>query len=237
MFNPFLGLKMKTWIKRTLIGVFGATALIGGLAACSHRPHAPWAMAGMSEADQAKWRERMVERAGSKLDLDAAQKAKLSVLADTLAAQRKQVMGTGTDPRAEFQALLAGERLARLRFRCRADRLGRPGPGRHARRAAGRLHRAGRRPRPGCAGPDLLQQQAGREWSCSSCHGVSPTQEGKHASTGKAIRPLAPAFNPERFTDTAKTEKWFRRNCNDVVGRECTPTEKADVLAWLLTLK
>lgn len=77
----------------------------------------------------------------------------------------------------------------------------------------------------------------GREWSCSSCHGASPTQQGKHASTGKPIAALAPAFNAERFTDTAKTEKWFRRNCNDVVGRECTPAEKADVLSWLLTLK
>ena len=48
---------------------------------------------------------------------------------------------------------------------------------------------------------------------------------------------MAPAVNPERFTDAAKTEKWFRRNCNDVAGRECTPAEKADVLAWLLTLK
>ena len=77
----------------------------------------------------------------------------------------------------------------------------------------------------------------GHEWSCASCHTATPTGEGKHASTGKLIRPLAPAANPERFTDAAKTEKWFRRNCNDVVGRECTPAEKADVLAWLLTLK
>jgi hypothetical protein len=61
--------------------------------------------------------------------------------------------------------------------------------------------------------------------------------QGKHASTGKQIGPLAPAFNTERFTDTAKTEKWFRRNCNDVIGRECTVVEKADVLAWLITLK
>ena len=77
----------------------------------------------------------------------------------------------------------------------------------------------------------------GREWSCSSCHGMPPTQQGKHASTGKAIAPLAPAFNPQRFTDPAKVEKWFRRNCGDVVGRECTAGEKADVMAWLLTLK
>ena len=77
----------------------------------------------------------------------------------------------------------------------------------------------------------------GREWSCSSCHGVTPTQEGKHASTGKVIAPLAPAAHAERFTNPAKSEKWFRRNCNDVVGRECTAGEKADVLSWLLTLK
>ena len=51
------------------------------------------------------------------------------------------------------------------------------------------------------------------------------------------IGPLAPAFNPQRFADAAKTEKWFRRNGNDVVGRECTAAEKADVLAWLLTLR
>jgi cytochrome c553 len=83
----------------------------------------------------------------------------------------------------------------------------------------------------------FFTERHGREWSCSSCHGATPTQPGKHASTGKPIAPLAPAFNAERFTDTAKTEKWFRRNCNDVVGRECTPAEKADVLSWLLTLK
>lgn len=77
----------------------------------------------------------------------------------------------------------------------------------------------------------------GREWSCASCHGAVPVQAGQHASTGKPIGAMAPAFNPERFTDAAKTGKWFRRNCNDVVGRECTAAEKADVLAWLLTLK
>jgi hypothetical protein len=77
----------------------------------------------------------------------------------------------------------------------------------------------------------------GREWSCSTCHGAVPTQEGKHTVTGKAISPMAPAFNPTRFTDAGKTEKWFRRNCNDVVGRECTPAEKADLISWLITLK
>ena len=85
-------------------------------------------------------------------------------------------------------------------------------------------------------GQQLFTSRHGRDWSCSSCHGATPTQPGKHASTGKAIDPLAPARNSQRFTDTAKTEKWFRRNCNDVLGRECSAAEKADVLAWLMTL-
>ncbi|MBL8305802.1 MAG: DUF1924 domain-containing protein [Rubrivivax sp.] len=77
----------------------------------------------------------------------------------------------------------------------------------------------------------------GREWSCASCHGTAPVSTGRHAGTGRDIAPLAPAANGARFADAAKTEKWFRRNCNDVLGRECTAGEKADVLAWLLTLK
>jgi hypothetical protein len=101
---------------------------------------------------------------------------------------------------------------------------------------SGYTAQAGAPPVP-ARGQQLFTARHGREWSCASCHGAIPTQPGKHASTGKVIGPLAPAFNPERFTDSAKVEKWFRRNCNDVVGRECTVTEKADVLSWLLTLK
>lgn len=77
----------------------------------------------------------------------------------------------------------------------------------------------------------------GREWSCASCHTTMPTVASKHADTGKRIAPLAPAFNAERFTNARKSDKWFRRNCNDVLGRECSAGEKADVLAWLLTFK
>jgi hypothetical protein len=86
-------------------------------------------------------------------------------------------------------------------------------------------------------GQEFFTVKHGHEWSCASCHTTTPTGDGKHSSTGKVIRPMAPAVNPERFSDATKTEKWFRRNCNDVVGRECTPAEKADVLAWLLTFK
>jgi hypothetical protein len=86
-------------------------------------------------------------------------------------------------------------------------------------------------------GQQLFTTRHGREWSCATCHGATPTAIGKHASTGKRIAPMAPAFNAERFSDAAKVEKWFRRNCNDVVGRECSAGEKADVIAWLTTLR
>jgi cytochrome c553 len=77
----------------------------------------------------------------------------------------------------------------------------------------------------------------GAEWSCASCHGTPLTREGEHASTGKPIAPLAPAFNAKAFTDAAKTDKWFRRNCKDVLSRECSASEKADVLAYLISRK
>ena len=86
-------------------------------------------------------------------------------------------------------------------------------------------------------GQQFFTARHGKDWSCASCHAATPTDDGKHASTGKVISPLAPAFNPDRFTNAAKIEKWYRRNCNDVLGRECTAGEKADVLAWLMTFK
>ena len=86
-------------------------------------------------------------------------------------------------------------------------------------------------------GADFFRKRHGGEWSCSSCHTDHPAASGRHASTGKAIQALAPAANPARLTDAAKVEKWFRRNCRDVLGRECTPREKADVVAWLISIQ
>ena len=86
-------------------------------------------------------------------------------------------------------------------------------------------------------GQQLFTTTHSRDWSCASCHGAVPTSAGRHAVTGKTIAALAPMANAGRFSDSAKTEKWFRRNCNDVLGRECSASEKADVLAWLLSLK
>lgn len=86
-------------------------------------------------------------------------------------------------------------------------------------------------------GQVFFGQRQGGEWSCASCHGQPPINDSKHASTGKKIAALAPAFNAERLTDSAKVDKWFKRNCKDVLSRECTATEKADVLAYLIGLK
>ncbi len=86
-------------------------------------------------------------------------------------------------------------------------------------------------------GEAFFKASHGQEWQCTSCHGKLPTSVGRHAITDKSIEPLAPAFNAKRFTDSAKVEKWFRRNCKDVLTRECSAAEKADVLAWLMTLR
>ena len=96
---------------------------------------------------------------------------------------------------------------------------------------------AARAPGDARRGQAFFTQRHGGEWSCASCHQALPTQAGKHAGTGKEIGALAPAFNPRRFSEPAKVEKWFRRNCKDVLERECSAGEKADVLAWLMTLK
>ncbi len=72
--------------------------------------------------------------------------------------------------------------------------------------------------------------------SCASCHTANPRQAGQ-TRVGKRIEPLAPSANPQRFTDAAKVEKWFRRNCMDVLQRECSAREKGDFIAWLSQVK
>ncbi len=83
-------------------------------------------------------------------------------------------------------------------------------------------------------GDTFFHTKHGGEWSCSSCHTDSPMNQGKHAKTEKVIKPLAPAANAERFTEVKKVDKWFKRNCNDVLDRECTAQEKGDVLTYLI---
>lgn len=86
-------------------------------------------------------------------------------------------------------------------------------------------------------GRAFFNARHGGEWSCASCHGSDTAQGGTHVVTRKSIDALAPAANPRRFSDAAKVEKWFRRNCKDVLARACSAEEKGDVLAYLLTIR
>lgn len=76
---------------------------------------------------------------------------------------------------------------------------------------------------------------AGEKESCSTCHSSDPKGMGR-TRAGKSIEPMATSANPARFTDPAKVEKWFSRNCKDVLERPCTATEKADFIQYLLTV-
>ena len=81
-----------------------------------------------------------------------------------------------------------------------------------------------------------LKDQAsdsGESMNCATCHGKDLKQAGKHNKSGKVIEPMATSVNPERYTDLEKIEKWFTRNCKQVLRRECTAQEKGDVLRYL----
>jgi periplasmic protein CpxP/Spy len=111
---------MRTWIKRSLIGLFGVSILVGGLAACGHRHHG-WGGAQVSAEDAAKWREKLLERGGKELQLDEAQKQKLGVVFDRLREQRNTVVGATQNPRAELRALVSGERFDAARAQALVD--------------------------------------------------------------------------------------------------------------------
>ena len=74
---------------------------------------------------------------------------------------------------------------------------------------------------------------SGDKMTCGSCHGADLKQPGKHNKSGKVIEPMASSINAERYTDLEKVEKWFTRNCKQVLRRECTAQEKGDVLRYL----
>jgi protein CpxP len=103
---------MRAWIRRTLIGVFGATVLLGGLTACGHQRGHAW---NASPEQQAKHREHLLDRVSSKLDLSAEQKQKLNVLADKLTEQRNALRGKAGNSRDEVRALIAGDKFDRAK--------------------------------------------------------------------------------------------------------------------------
>lgn len=70
--------------------------------------------------------------------------------------------------------------------------------------------------------------------SCTTCHTNNPLQGGM-TRAGKPIEPMALSRNSERYNDGEKIEKWFGRNCNSVIGRDCTAQEKADFLSYMMS--
>lgn len=81
-----------------------------------------------------------------------------------------------------------------------------------------------------------VHSQNKEERSCTTCHTSNPASIGK-TPVGKAIEPLSPGANKERFTDPKKVEKWFKRNCEWVLERECTAKEKGDFITYMMSLK
>ncbi len=70
--------------------------------------------------------------------------------------------------------------------------------------------------------------------SCTACHTANPHQPGR-TRAGKEIDPMALSVKPDRYSDIAKTEKWFGRNCDSVLGRTCTPVEKGDFITFMVS--
>ncbi|WP_291987157.1 DUF1924 domain-containing protein [Candidatus Accumulibacter sp. ACC007] len=70
--------------------------------------------------------------------------------------------------------------------------------------------------------------------ACTSCHANDPRTSGQ-TPAGKAIDPVALSASPGRYADPAKVEKWFKRNCKEVLGRECTAQEKGDWLSFMIS--
>ena len=79
----------------------------------------------------------------------------------------------------------------------------------------------------------FVDTASGESRRCSTCHTTDLKAVGKHATTGKAIEPLAPSVNGKRLTDVEKIEKWLLRNCKWTMGRECTPQEKGNYLVMI----
>lgn len=111
---------MKTWIKRTLVAM-GAVLMVGGLSACAGGRHGGHIGEGGGEGDSAARQAKMVDYAGRKLDLNDAQKQRLNVLGDRLREQRASLMGASKDPRADIQALVAGDKMDRTKAQALVD--------------------------------------------------------------------------------------------------------------------
>jgi hypothetical protein len=141
---------------------------------------------------------------------------------------------------------LQGEHIENDTFHLSADRAHRLNDrgGRTARRHSGSVCHRGEGRIPGIlrffgqARRDAAHQQVHRRQARHAFVHHLPrrlaAQRRTHAA-GKSIEPVAVSVSPARYTDPAKVEKWFRRNCTEVLGRECTPLEKGDWLTYVIS--
>lgn len=68
--------------------------------------------------------------------------------------------------------------------------------------------------------------------SCSACHMTDPREDGR-TPQGKALMPMAVSRSPRRFTGLGYADRWFGRMCHQVYGRDCTPIEKGNFIAYM----
>ncbi|MBY0430575.1 MAG: DUF1924 domain-containing protein [Rhodospirillales bacterium] len=87
----------------------------------------------------------------------------------------------------------------------------------------------------GCLGSVTTRHGGGKPETpaCTACHTANPKSAGQNAKTGKSIEPMAVSANAQRYTVKDDVEKWFGRNCREVLGRECTPVEKGDFVTFM----
>ena len=82
---------------------------------------------------------------------------------------------------------------------------------------------------------EFTEAKTGKIRQCTTCHTNDLRNAGKHARTGKVIKPLAPSVNSERLMVLKTIRKWLKRNCKWTLGRECTAQEKGDILTFIQT--
>ncbi len=70
--------------------------------------------------------------------------------------------------------------------------------------------------------------------ACAVCHTKDPRKWGTNAESKREIEPMAVSTNPERYLKERKVEKRFKRDCQDVLGRQCTAQEKGDFITFLM---
>jgi hypothetical protein len=77
-------------------------------------------------------------------------------------------------------------------------------------------------------GQQFFTSKHGKDWSCSSCHGATPTvgRKTRQYRQGDCAAGARVSTPSDLYRSPQKPRNGFSRNCNDVVGRECTASEK-----------